>query len=131
MTHIESKYNYGRSIFCENENYFWGSFGGPFGGTQAKKFAKYWLDGLCMLTAISKTAHEMIFVFTKLTYHYHSCNLILCGSCRLFTHYTLLPSGDRCVGIYLQNPLSTMATESQKSCISMHTILEFLLKYTV
>ena len=30
-----------------------------------------------------------------------------------------------------QGRIYTMATESQKSCISMHTILEFLLKYTV
>ena len=27
MTHIGSKYNYGRSIFCENKNHFAGSFG--------------------------------------------------------------------------------------------------------
>ena len=53
---------------------------------------------VCVPPALQNCPRNDFRFHKKLTFH--SCILILCGSCHLFTHYTLLPTGDRCVPNY-------------------------------
>ena len=61
-----------------------------------KKIRQIWAESAVPVDSYLQNCLRNDFCFhKKLTFH--SCTLNQCGSFCWFTHYTLLPSGDRCV----------------------------------